>query len=49
MNYTDGKYIYYVSGLLGDNQYAVCRKEIGSKSLGKHKYKRSSNKVVSTS
>ena len=26
MNYTDGKYIYYVSGLLGDNQYAVCKK-----------------------
>lgn len=48
MNYTDGKYIYYVSGLLGDNQYAVCRKEIGSKSLGNHKYKSSSNKVVST-
>lgn len=48
MNYTDGKYIYYVSGLLGDNQYAVCKKEIGSKSLGNHKYKSSSNKVRTT-
>lgn len=46
--YTDGKNIYYVSGLLGDNQYAVCKKAIGSKSLGNHRYRARTNKVVST-
>lgn len=46
--YTDGKYVYYVSGLLGDNQYAVCKKAIGSKSLGNHRYRARTNKVVST-
>lgn len=45
--YTDGKSIYYVSGLLGDNQYAVCKKAIGSKSLGNHRYRARTNKVVS--
>lgn len=46
--YTDGKNIYYVSGLLGDNQYAVCKKAIGSKSFGNHRYRSRTNKVVST-
>ena len=48
IRYTDGKYIYYVSELLGKNNFAVCKKEIGSKSVGNHKYKSSSNKTVST-
>lgn len=47
MNYTDGKYIYYVSQLLGEN-YAVCRKETGKKIYGNHKYRSSSNKTVKT-
>lgn len=47
MNYTDGKYIYYVSQLLGEN-YAVCRKETGKKIYGNHKYRSSSNKTVRT-
>ena len=47
MNYTDGKYIYYVSQLLGEN-YAVCRKEAGKKTYGNHKYRSSSNKTVKT-
>lgn len=46
--YTDGKCIYYVSKLLGDNQYAVCKKDIGSNKMGIHKYRNSSNKVVET-
>lgn len=46
--YTDDRYIYYVSALLGENQYAVCKKTIGSKSVGNHKYKSRTNKVVST-
>lgn len=48
VKYTDGIFIYYVSALLGDNKFAVCKKEIGSKKHGNHKYKSSSNKVVST-
>lgn len=48
IKYTDGRYIYYVSALLGENQYAVCKKTIGSKSIGNHKYKSRTNKVVST-
>ena len=28
INYTDGRYIYYVSALLGENQYAVCKKAV---------------------
>lgn len=48
MNYSDGKYIYYVSALLGENKFAVCRKEIGKTTFGNHKYKSSSNKTVST-
>lgn len=47
MNYTDGKYIYYVSQLLGEN-YAVCRKETGKKIYGNHKYRSSSNRTVKT-
>lgn len=47
-NYTDGRYIYYVSALLGENQYAVCKKAIDSKSVGNHKYRSNTNKVVST-
>ena len=35
--YTDGKYVYYVSKLLGDNQYSVCKRAINK-----------NNKVVST-
>ena len=46
--YTDGKYVYYVSGLLGDNQYAICKKLVGSKALGNHIYKIKTNKVVDT-
>ncbi|WP_317405270.1 hypothetical protein [Megamonas funiformis] len=46
--YTDGRYIYYVSALLGENQYAVCKKMIGSESVGNHKYKSRTNRVVST-
>ena len=46
IKYTDGRYIYYVSALLGENQYAVCKKTIGSKSIGNHKYKSRTNKVV---
>lgn len=46
--YTDGRYIYYVSALLGENQYAVCKKMIGSESVGNHKYKSRTNKVVNT-
>lgn len=45
--YTDGKYIYYVSALLGKNKYSVCKKDINSKTTGNHKYKSSNNKVVS--
>ena len=48
VKYTDGKYIYYVSALLGNKKYAVCKKEIGSKNFGNHKYKSSSNKVRTT-
>ena len=48
IKYTDGRYIYYVSALLGENQYAVCKKAIDSKSVGNHKYKCRTNKVVST-
>lgn len=36
--YTDGKYVYYVSGLLGDKQYSVCKRAINSKSLGNHRW-----------
>ena len=46
--YTDGKSIYYVSGLLGENHYAVCKKTIGSTALGNHKYRARTNKVVPT-
>lgn len=48
IKYTDGKYIYYVSGVLGENNFAVCKKEINSKSIGNHKYKSSANKIVHT-
>ncbi|WP_455630939.1 hypothetical protein [Megamonas sp.] len=48
VKYTDGKYIYYVSALLGDKKYAVCKKEIGAKNFGNHKYKSSANKTVQT-
>lgn len=46
--YTDGKYVYYVSGLLGDNQYSVCKRVINSKSMGNHRYRARTNKVVAT-
>ncbi len=46
--YTDGNYVYYVSGLLGDNQYAVCKKPNLKKTFGNHKYKSNANKVVNT-
>lgn len=46
--YTDGRYIYYVSALLGENQYAVCKKDVNSQSVGHHKYRSNTNKVVST-
>jgi hypothetical protein len=48
MKYTDGKYVYYVSGLLGNEQYSVCKRAINSKSLGNHRYRGKNNKVVST-
>lgn len=44
--YTDGKYVYYVSGLLGNEQYSVCKRAINSKSLGNHRYRGKNNKVV---
>lgn len=47
-NYTEGRYIYYVSALLGENQYAVCKKAINSEAIGNHKYRSNTNKVVST-
>ena len=48
VKYTDGKNIYYVSGILGENNFAVCKKAINSKSIGRHKYKSSANKTVHT-
>lgn len=48
MEYTDGKFIYYVSPLLGEHKYAVCKKECGKKTYGNHKYKSSANKTVAT-
>lgn len=47
IKYTDGKYIYFVSALLGDN-FAVCQKQIGSTKLGLHKYRSSANKTVAS-
>ena len=46
--YTDGQYVYYVSGLLGDKQYSVCKRAINSKPLGNHRYRAKDNKVVCT-
>lgn len=46
MQYTDGKNIYFVHGVLGDSNFAVCVKKIGSDSIGVHKYRSTANKVV---
>ncbi len=38
-------YVYYVSALLGDNQYAICRKLTNDKGLGIHKWHSPCNKI----
>lgn len=37
--YTDGENIYYVSALYGSSIFAVCKKQIGKRTFGIHKYK----------
>ncbi len=44
--FTDGEFIYYAGSVLGENKFAVCKKKIGSKALGVHKYRSNSNKIV---
>ncbi len=44
----DNGYVYYVSGLLGENQYAICRKLINDKGMGIHKWRSPCNKICTT-
>lgn len=48
ISYTDGQFIYFVHALIGDNQFAVCKRKIGSTTMGVHKYRSPINKVVTT-
>lgn len=48
ISYTDGKNIYFVHALLGNNKFAVCKRQIGADTISVHKYKSPINKVVET-
>ena len=46
--YTDGKSIYYVSAIYGSNIFAICKKKIGDRKIGVHRYKGRSNNPTDT-
>ncbi len=41
-------YVYYVSALLGENQYAICRKLANYKGIGIRKWRSPCNKICTT-